>query len=74
MLISELNSPTYNWLSLDEAQEVSRVSRSTLYSWLRAGLVQSSTPTIPGKKRGRRLVSARSLSDFLEKSAQGGAA
>src|SRR5260370_25427914 len=72
MLIDELKAPAADWISLNEAQQISRVSRATLYGLMKVGAIKSSSLAIPGNSRGRRLISSSSLLAYIERASTGG--
>jgi hypothetical protein len=66
MLVRGTQNPTGDWLGLEEAQQLARVSRSTLYNLRKAGVIKTSNVKRPGKTRGRRLYSKSSIIAFIE--------
>jgi len=60
----ELRGP--EWLTIEEAQDLARVGRSTLYKYLDLGTFKSVSLQRPGTIRGRRLVSRASILAHLE--------
>jgi hypothetical protein len=60
----ELRGP--EWLTVEEAQDLARVGRSTLYKYLDLGTFKSVSLQRPGTIRGRRLVSRASILAHLE--------
>lgn len=64
---------TREWLRVSEAQKYcGGVSKGTLYQWMNRGWIKSSCIKARGQIRGVRLISQKSLSEFLESHASGG--
>lgn len=60
------------WASALTISRIYGLSRSTLYELAAAGKVRSSSLRDRGKKRGKRLFSTDSVSQFIEARASGG--
>jgi excisionase family DNA binding protein len=60
------------WVSVEEACEILKVSRATLYTLLKLGAFKTASLRRPGTNRGKRLVNADSILAYLESQATGG--
>jgi len=65
-------SATIEWLSVKAAVQKSSLSRSLIYELIDAGEIKSASIRKQGNLRGRRLISAESLREFIESQATGG--
>ena len=57
---------TPQWLTIEGARRYSGLSDGTIYAYIRAGYVVSAMVTLPGNRRGRRLINRASLDAFIE--------
>ena len=64
-----MNKPTKvtpRWFTLKDASVYSGLNQRTLQNYIAQGLIVSSSVQAPGASRGRRLVSRKSLDQFIE--------
>ena len=57
---------TPQWLTIEGARRYSGLSDGTIYAYIRSGHVVSAMVTLPGNRRGRRLINRASLDAFIE--------
>lgn len=72
-ITTQLGTPdTIEWLSVKAAVQKSSLSRSAIYELIVTGEIKSASIRKKGNIRGRRLISAESLLQFIESQAEGG--
>jgi hypothetical protein len=65
-MIAEVIQGNREWLTIDQAVELTQISKSSLYKHLRDETFKSVSLRRPGTIRGRRLVSRSSIMAHLE--------
>jgi hypothetical protein len=66
MLTAEVIQGNREWLTIDQAVELSQISKSSLYKFLRDETFKSVSLRRQGCSRGRRFVSKSSILAHLE--------